>query len=189
MNTKKQLTQQRIIESAGKGIRQHGYGGIGVDGIAKAAGVTSGAIYGNFGSKDKVFEATVESGMRELAQGVIHWRETQGELWLSPFVEWYLSLQRRKDTAGGCALPGLTADVARAGKNVHKAYEEQLNKVVAVVADGLTHDDPQVRSERAWAILAALTGAVMISRACHSSELATEIADSTKATIDSILNS
>ena len=40
---KKQETRQRILDAAGRGFRKGGYDGIGVDGLAKQAGVTSGA--------------------------------------------------------------------------------------------------------------------------------------------------
>ena len=176
MSTKKEQTRKKIIVAAGEGIREHGYGGIGVDGIAKGAGVTSGAIYGHFGSKDKVFEASVVAGMKDFVDGVYFWRESKGDKWLNPFIDWYLSNERREDVAGGCALPGLSADVARAGDNVHLAYQQQLTKLVDAISDGNPGETPPLRKQTAFSLLSVLTGAVMMSRAVENETLATEIA-------------
>lgn len=176
VSKKKEETRARIIEAAGKGIRQHGYGGIGVDGIAKEAGVTSGAFYGHFGSKEKVFEASVSAGMKAFVDGVHFWRESKGDKWLNPFIDWYLSAERCQDIAGGCALPGLSADVARAEKNVHAAYEEQLVALIDALADGIPGRTKPARKKTASALLAVLAGAVMMTRAIESEELAEEIA-------------
>ncbi len=36
----KEETRQKMLEAVGRGFRGHGYAGIGVDGLAKTAGVT-----------------------------------------------------------------------------------------------------------------------------------------------------
>ena len=60
--TKKQLTHRKMLDAASMSFRSNGYAGIGVDGIAKAAGVTSGAFYAHFGSKDKAFKSVLDMG-------------------------------------------------------------------------------------------------------------------------------
>lgn len=176
VSKKKEETRARIIEAAGKGIRQHGYGGIGVDGIAKEAGVTSGAFYGHFRSKEQVFEATVSVGMKDFVDGVHFWQQSKGDKWLNPFIDWYLSADRCQDIAGSCALPGLSADVARAERNVHAAYEDQLVVLIDAIANGIPGKTKLTRKKAARALLAILAGAVMMTRAIESKELADEIA-------------
>ncbi|MEH6358129.1 MAG: TetR/AcrR family transcriptional regulator [Pseudomonadales bacterium] len=180
VSKKKEETRARIIEAAGKGIKLHGYGGIGVDGIAKEAGVTSGAFYGHFGSKEKVFEASVSEGMKAFVDCVHFWRESKGENWLNPFIDWYLCTERCKDIAGGCALPGLSADVSRAEKNVHAAYEEQLVALIDAVAEGIPGKTKPARKKTARALLAILAGAVMMTRAIESEELAEDISNAAR---------
>lgn len=187
--SKKEQTKQRIIEAAGKGIREHGYAGIGVDGVAKAAGVTSGAIYGNFGSKGKVFEATVSAGMKAFVDGVHTWQNSEGEGWILPFIDWYLSRDRRDNLAEGCALPGLSADVARANREVHQAYEEQLNALVSAVAQGLIGVKTERREQLAWALLSTLAGTVLMSRAVDDPALADQIAQAGSVTAKQLVAS
>ena len=52
----KETTRRKVTEAAGRKFRKHGYAGVGIDALAKAAGVTSGAIYGHFGSKVKALD-------------------------------------------------------------------------------------------------------------------------------------
>ena len=53
--------RERLIEAAGRGF-PHWFGGIGVDGLAKAAGLTSGAFYIHFSSKREAFRFAHHEG-------------------------------------------------------------------------------------------------------------------------------
>jgi TetR/AcrR family transcriptional repressor of nem operon len=57
-------TKKHIVKTASQGFRSHGYAGIGVDSIAKEAGVASGG-YVHLGSKDGVFEALLSVGLEK----------------------------------------------------------------------------------------------------------------------------
>ena len=57
----KQLVRRKMVDAAGRGFRKNGYGGLGVDGLAKEAGVTSGAFYGHFKSKDELVKVLDQS--------------------------------------------------------------------------------------------------------------------------------
>jgi len=70
MLTKKEETRKRMLVAAGRSFRSYGYAGIGVSGIAKAAGVTSGAFYAHFGSKDGAFSADLEDGLDEVIENI-----------------------------------------------------------------------------------------------------------------------
>ena len=74
----KEESRARILASAGRGFREHGFGGLGVDGIAKGAGVTSGAFYAHFPSKAAAFREAVAVGMADLREGIVRFRETAG---------------------------------------------------------------------------------------------------------------
>jgi TetR/AcrR family transcriptional repressor of nem operon len=68
--TKKEQTRARILDAASQSFRSSGYAGTGVDGVAKAAGVTSGAFYAHFGSKDGAFAAALATGMDEVIEAI-----------------------------------------------------------------------------------------------------------------------
>jgi len=187
--SKKQQTRKRIVDATIEGIKEHGYGGFGIDAIAKRAKVTSGAFYGHFRSKNQAFEAAVSSGMLSLVEGLSYWRETAGEHWLSAFIDWYLGIEHRDDICGGCSLPGLSVDVARAPKEVHIAYEDQLTQAVDVIAKSLSGSNTSDNENAAWNLLAILSGAVTMSRAMDSEIIANNIAQAASEQAKSIIES
>jgi AcrR family transcriptional regulator len=55
-------TRARILEQAERLFREHGYVTTSLDQIAEAAGVTKGAIYGHFRSKEELLIAAINTG-------------------------------------------------------------------------------------------------------------------------------
>lgn len=174
--TKKEQTRARILDAASQSFRSSGYAGTGVDGIAKAAGVTSGAFYAHFGSKDGAFEAALATGMDEVIESIPNFQFEFGEDWVGVFADYYLSEAHRNDLACGCAMTTLSPEVARADTEVHMAYEAKMNRIVGLIADGLGGDADDVRRARAWAMLSTLIGGLTLSRAVANPDIANGIA-------------
>ncbi len=165
---------QRMLEAAGREFRAHGYTGVGVDALAKSANVTSGAVYSHFGSKAGAFRAVVVSGIERLRMGVAHFQRKYGTKWFDAFAKFYLSPEHRRDTAGGCALPSLSAEVRHAEDATRADFEVELLGVAQLIADGLPGN---ARREAAWPLLAQLAGGVLLARAVNDEKLAREIAN------------
>ena len=60
----KQATRQRIIETAGHRLKQDGIDGSGVATLMADAGLTNGAFYAHFASKDDLVATAVADQMR-----------------------------------------------------------------------------------------------------------------------------
>ena len=176
----KNSARERILEAAGRGFRLRGYGGIGVDGLAKEAGVTSGAFYGHFRSKEEAFQAAVTAGIDDFRAGVEHFRAENGTDWVQVFARWYLGRAYIEDIAGSCALPSLSPDVVRSDDGVRRAYEAELKKLAEAVAAGLPAASVEQKAQDAWVFLALLAGGVTLARAVEDEELAKKIADSVR---------
>ncbi len=160
--------RERLQAAAGRGFRKGGFGGIGVDGLAKEAGLTSGAFYAHFGSKAEAFRQAVQGGIRDLAQGIAAFHESGGA-WVDRFVDFYLTERVTCDLAESCALQSLTADVARADAPTRNFYSEGLDEAITALAAG-TKD-----RAAAIAMLALLSGGVSMARAVSDPALAGEI--------------
>ena len=171
----------KVIEAAGRGFRKHGYAGIGVDGLAKAAGVTSGAFYAHFGSKNGAFDVALAAGLDEVIVGVPEFQTKHGTDWVKAFVEYYLGKPHRNDLECGCAMATLTPEVVRSGTEVHAAFEKKMSKIAALVAQGLAGDSDEERRARAWSMLGILIGGINIARAMKSTKASEEVADAIKA--------
>jgi TetR/AcrR family transcriptional regulator, transcriptional repressor for nem operon len=174
-------SRSRILAAVGRGFRKSGYEGIGVDGLAKEAGVTSGAFYGHFPSKTDAFKEAVVAGMQELRVAVLNLQSTQGAAWLEVFIDFYLGHKRTCGLEDACALQALTPEVVRADDEVRAAYGHELVQVIHAVAKGLPQASPAERRSRAWALMLMLSGAVTTTRALDDAALAAAAAKAVRA--------
>lgn len=154
--------REKLVAALGRGFRSSGFGGAGVDGLSKEAGLTSGAFYAQFGSKAAAFTVAVEEGLRDLRRGIERFQATHGKDWLRPFIAFYLEERMAVPLPEACALPSLSADVARAAPETRAAYTRELLAIADLVAEGLAGED---RGARAWRLLALLAGAASLARA------------------------
>jgi TetR/AcrR family transcriptional regulator, transcriptional repressor for nem operon len=161
----KEEARTRMVAAAGRGFRRKGFGGIGVDGLAKEAEVTSGAFYGHFASKEAAFEAAVAAGMDDLTTGVRAFREQYGAKWLERFVDFYLSERRTCELGEACALQALSPEVSRGTDAAKAVFEQHMLDVLKAVADGIEGRTSQDRLDRAWSVLSLLSGGVTLARA------------------------
>lgn len=172
----KQEARTRMIEAAGRGFRRNGYGGIGVDGLAKEAGVTSGAFYGHFKSKQAAFREALLGGVDDLRSTILSLQADHGDSWLETFIDIYLGEKRLCALDGSCALQSLTPDVQRADPEIRAAFKKQTARAVEAIAQGLK-EDAATREAKAWALVSLLTGAVTMARAVDDKAVAAKIAE------------
>lgn len=173
-------SRRRILLGAGRGFRKHGYQGVGVDGLAKEAGVTSGAFYVHFPSKAAAFTEALETGLRELRGGVERFQSEHGADWVEAFVAFYLGEKRTCDLSEACALQSLTSEVVRSDDQVKATFESEMDQVIEVAARGLKGGTLADRRSRAWALMSLLSGAVTTARAIEDPSKAALIANATK---------
>jgi TetR/AcrR family transcriptional repressor of nem operon len=162
----------RLVEAAGRGFRSGGFGGTGVDALAKGAGLTSGAFYAHFDSKAEAFRLVVSDGLATLRNGIAAFQQNHGRLWRDPFVDFYLGERMQLGLDEACGLPSFSTDVARADDATRAVYEAELKSLVEVVAAGFrgAHAD-----QRAWAFLAVLSGAAAMARAVKDERIRRDI--------------
>lgn len=166
----------RMLAAAGRGFRRRGFGGIGVDGLAKEAEVTSGAFYGHFPSKEAAFKEVAAAGIEELRAGVESLQKQHGAKWVEAFIDFYLGQKRTCELGESCALQSLTPEVTRSDVEIRAAFQEGLVKVVEKVAEGLEGGTLAERRKRAWSLLAVLSGGVTMARSVADAEVAGKIA-------------
>ncbi|WP_197722134.1 TetR/AcrR family transcriptional regulator [Sulfuriflexus mobilis] len=177
----KEETRRKMLDAVGQGFREHGYAGIGVDGLAKAAGVTSGAFYSHFGSKDGAFEVALVAGLNEVIEGIPKYQSEYGADWVRAFAEYYLGKPHRRDLARGCAMATLTSEVVRSGAEVHAEYEKKMTMIAGLVARGLAGGSDEDRLARAWSMLGVLIGGINVSRAMKGAKVSEEVAEAIKS--------
>ncbi len=171
----------RILSAVGRGFRKHGFGGVGVDGLAKEAGVTSGAFYGHFPSKAEAFKEAVSVGLNSLRERIESLQAEHGDDWIEIFIDFYLGNRRTCDLAEACAMQVLTPEVVRADIAAREIYQTALLKIIDAIAKGLPQPTPSERKDRAWALISLLAGTVTIARAAAEKSVSDRAAKSVRS--------
>lgn len=153
-----------ILRAASGPLKEKGFHAVGVDALAAAANVTSGALYSNFTGKEGLLEEVVAAELGLQFAGVADPDPAERRRRLGDILHRYLSDQHRTDLAGGCVMPSLSADVARAGDSVRETYRHRMVDLVATLAPAM-RGTPEEQTKHAWAMIASIVGAVTIARA------------------------
>jgi AcrR family transcriptional regulator len=164
----KQATRRRILEAAGRRLKRDGIDGSGVATLMADAGLTNGAFYAHFDSKEDLIANTVADQLR--AQ-----RETYGGQSLEEIVRAYLSVQHRDDPEGGCTSAALLAELARSSDAVKRAYTDGLLVIIDDVAARLAPADPRSARVRALGAFALMVGTLQVSRSLADKRLANDV--------------
>jgi TetR/AcrR family transcriptional regulator, transcriptional repressor for nem operon len=160
----KARARDALLRAGARTLKTRGFNGVGVDGLAAAAGMTSGAFYSNFPNKEALLEAVIDAGLGEpLLTETNSTSRAQGRARLISFVTDYLSADHSSDPAEGCVMPALSADVSRAEPPVKDAYQRKMTALVDRIAELLDGDEAD-RQRRAWSIVALMVGSILISR-------------------------
>ncbi|MCU7815426.1 MAG: TetR/AcrR family transcriptional regulator [Candidatus Thiodiazotropha sp. (ex Rostrolucina anterorostrata)] len=173
----KLATHIKILEAIHRGFRRQGFEGAGIDGLAKDAGVTSGAFYKHFNSKADAFRKSVSLGVVEFRAAVEHFQKEHGDAWLDEFAKFYLGEKRCSELGDSCGLQSLTPEVARSDPTTRSIFQSELLKAAKSFSAGLPLMAEQQGTNRAWATIALLVGGVTLARAVEDPLLADEIAD------------
>jgi TetR/AcrR family transcriptional repressor of nem operon len=163
----KKETHTRMVKAAGESFREYGYGGIGVDGLAKAADVTSGAFYKHFKSKSTAYAEVLESGLSEVVTAIEHFKAEHSEDWWKEFAKFYVGERRENPLANSCTLQSLSGETMRANESARALFEIKLKEIIAVTGDNF--DDAVVK-------ISILVGGVTLARAVNNPEFSDKIA-------------
>lgn len=183
----KKETRQKLLEATERGFKREGFGGIGIDGLAKEAGATSGAFYGHFKSKKVAFEEALKTGIQQLQSGIREIQSNHGENWLEAFVDFYLTERLYCDLDQSCALQSMTPDVMRSKDSTKTIYQNGMENVVATLSEGFTDIEPDKKIECAWALLSLLSGGVSIARSVETEDVQKNISTSLKNAAKSMI--
>ncbi len=167
----KAAARARLIEAGGTLAKKMGFSNTGMDALAAAAGVTTGAFYTQFKSKAELLHAIVD---HELSRTVAAFAGKTGKD-LQRVMGWYLSPRHAAHPEDGCPIPSLGQEIARADDATRQRFEALTGQLVDALAAG-TAD-----RATAWALLAQAVGGVLLARAVHSPAAQTEILNAVQA--------
>ncbi|MDQ0758240.1 TetR/AcrR family transcriptional regulator [Streptomyces canus] len=172
----KSETRQRIIETAGRRFKQDGIDGSGVATLMKDAGLTNGAFYAHFASKDDLVTTAVADQLKAQAENVVA-LAAPGRAGLEQIVRGYLSPQHREQLGDGCPNAALLDEIGRCTETTRQAYTDGVLILVEGIADRMAPEAPSSARVKALSLLGMMAGTLQLSRALTDSRLANELLD------------
>jgi TetR/AcrR family transcriptional regulator, transcriptional repressor for nem operon len=165
----KQATRQRILEAAGRRFKQDGIDGAGVATLMSDAGLTNGAFYAHFESKDDLVANALADQLRAQRHSVDG--EPPDRSGLQAFVRAYLSPEHRDQCADGCPSAALLDEVARRPAAIRQVFTDELMGVIDDIASRL--DPTQVDAARtdALTLFGLMVGTLQLARALTDRDL------------------
>jgi TetR/AcrR family transcriptional regulator, transcriptional repressor for nem operon len=172
----KDATRRRIVETAGRRLKCDGIDGAGIAALMSDAGLTNGAFYAHFASKDDLIAAVVADQLEAQAATITHLPE--GRAGLVGFIGWYLSAEHRDDVANGCPSAALLDEISRQGGEVSAAYQRGVAAIIDEIAHRLARDwclDPALAKTRAVGLMTILISSMQLARAMTGEQVVEQI--------------
>ena len=169
----KQETRQRIVEVAGRRFKQDGIEGAGVAAVMSDAGLTNGAFYGHFTSKEDLVADVLADQLR--AQRQRFDSQPADRAGLEAIIRAYLSPEHRDEWADGCPSAALLDEIARRPAATKQVFTDELLATANDVAARIDPVDPEAAQPDALAILGLLIGTLQLARALTDHDLSDQV--------------
>ena len=169
----KQATRQRILETAGRRLKRDGIDGSGIATLMADAGLTNGAFYAHFASKQDLVATAVADQLRNQRESL--GTLAPGRAGVEQYVREYLSVQHRDNPDDGCPSAALLDEIGRCTQATKRAYTDGLLAMVDDIAARLAPHDPPSARTKTLSVFALMVGTLQISRALADQTLADEV--------------
>ncbi|AWI61019.1 TetR/AcrR family transcriptional regulator [Sinorhizobium fredii] len=169
----KESTRRRIIDVASRRFRRDGASASGLAGIMAEAGLTNGAFYPHFESKDVLVREALSDAMSHRHTELK--RESETGSGIEGAIRGYLNKSHLVGSEEGCPSAALLPEISRQPEQTRKAYEERLLAYVTTLAEHLSHVGSVPPDRRAMGIFSLMVGTLQIARAVTDESLAEDI--------------
>jgi AcrR family transcriptional regulator len=170
--SRKEITHERIVETAARAIRRSGYDGTGVADIMKEAGLTHGGFYAHFDSREAMLaEAADRAGADAVAMMERIAASVPPEQALEAMMRAYLSKEHVDSIEAGCATAALVSEMPRQTPAIRRAATRRIKEMIDTIARQ-SPDWGQPRAhENALVAMATMVGALTLARAVDDPKL------------------
>ncbi|MFY0408905.1 TetR/AcrR family transcriptional regulator [Solicola sp. PLA-1-18] len=173
----KQATRERILATSGRRLKSDGVDGSGVATLMKDAGLTNGAFYAHFDSKDDLVAHVVRNELHSQLAGFSDL--DPGADGLRQLVAGYLTVDHRDHPDLGCPSAALLDEIARGPHVVRQAYSDGILEIVDALTDRLpdaaTASGRRGARARVLSAYALMAGTIQLARALTDDELASDV--------------
>lgn len=169
----KDATRQRIVETAGRRLKRNGIDGSGVAALMKDAGLTNGAFYAHFSSKEDLVATAIAEQLRE--QRLLLADIPPGRAGIEQVVRSYLSPEHRDNPEDGCPSAALLDEISRCSEATRQMYTEGVLAFIDDLAALLAPHDPRSVRTTIASVYALMIGTLQLSRTLTDPQLADDL--------------
>ena len=169
----KQATRQRIVEAAGRRFKQDGIDGAGVAAVMSDAGLTNGAFYAHFTSKEDLVANVLADQLRAQRHSLD--AQPSDRAGLEAFIRAYLSPQHRDQCADGCPSAALLDEIARRPAATRQVFTDELMGVIDDIAARLDPTDAEAARTDALTLFGMMIGTLQLARALTDRDLSDQL--------------
>jgi TetR/AcrR family transcriptional repressor of nem operon len=169
--------RQTVINVASRLFRERGFDGIGLKDLMKGAGLTQGAFYKQFASKE---DLAAQASERALESATLRWSAATAAKPEDPFgavIAFYLSTEHREEKMDGCPVVALGSDAARQGSDVKASFEAGIKAYLEIVGRLIAETEGEELNGKAMVVLSTMVGALTLSRVVNNPDLAQAFLD------------
>lgn len=168
----KEASHERIVDAAARAIRRSGYGGTGVADIMKEAGLTHGAFYAHFASREAMLaEAADRAGAQSNAFAADVIAAVPPGQSLQALMQVYLSKAHVQGIENGCPISALGSEMPRQSPEVRRAATLRIKEMIDLVARQSPDWGQPGAHERALVTVATMVGTLILARAVDDAAL------------------
>ena len=163
--------RETVINAASRLFRERGFDGIGLKDLMEGAGLTQGAFYKQFTSKD---DLVAQASRRALESAFQRWSDAAAANPQDPLgsvVAFYLDMKHCSEKMDGCPVVALGSDAARQGTDVKASFEAGIREYLGMLGNWVGEAGGEEPGGKAMAILSTMVGAVLLSRAVNDEQL------------------
>jgi len=164
--------RETVINVASRLFRERGFDGIGLKDLMEGAGLTQGAFYKQFASKE---DLAAQASGRALESATLRWSAAIAENPKNPLgavIAFYLSTEHREEKMDGCPIVALGSDAARQSSDVKASFEAGIKAHLEILGRLIAETNGEEPNDTAMAILSTMVGALTLSRVVNDPDLA-----------------
>ncbi|MDE1918067.1 MAG: TetR/AcrR family transcriptional regulator [Sphingomonadales bacterium] len=180
----KERTRARILDEAAKAMRAHGFDGVSVATVMKAAGLTHGGFYAHFANRDDLVTHTIDRMFDDnrtmLAR---HLEQDDKAAGLIAYIDDYLSEERIGWRTRGCALTAMMSEAVRMPPEARAVFAAGMERYRNRLRDALIAIGHPNAEEEATSALSEMVGAATMARAFGEGDMASAILRTARAQV------
>jgi TetR/AcrR family transcriptional repressor of nem operon len=172
-------TRRRIVEIASKAFRSQGIKATGVAEIMAAAGLTHGAFYRHFDSKEELVAEAVAWSLEQLALGADR-AAGEGAVGALQYALDYLSPESRDHMDESCTFAAAGSELVRADEKTRHIASEAFKRSLEAMAPFMREAQGCDQASEAISVLTNMIGALTMSRVVDDRALSDRILEVTR---------